>query len=199
MSGISAEEFQAEADAMNAALLGCTVAQLHHARQSRRCLDQSCSKLLDLYPSFCNEHGPIAYEMEVKESKLPGAGLGLFTKVDLSAGDFIALYHADVKVAEGDEENNDYCLEIPSQLHNGVTLVVDAGKVGSTLGRYANDSRDGAQNANFAFQRSERGYMVPFIKALRLIRDGEEIFVSYGQSYWDSHDERGRRVCRRLE
>jgi SET domain-containing protein len=148
--------------------------------------------MLDLYPVFCNEHGPIAYNMEVKASTIPGAGLGLFTLTDLQAGDFVALYHSDVRLVQGEEKNNDYCLEIPPDLHAGVMFMIDASDVGSTLGRYANDSRCSLPNGSYAFQPTPEGYMIPFIKASRAIRAGEEIFVAYGQSYWDAHDRRAR-------
>lgn len=118
----------------------------------------------------------------LKKSKLPGAGKGLFTKIDIAKGTRIVEYKGrlqpwkDVKHEDG---HNAYLFKINSR------IAINALPYKKTLGRYANDARgfirvDGLRNnADYEVEGKRC-----FIDATRKIKKGEEIFVAYGGNFW---------------
>jgi len=125
----------------------------------------------------------IAYRyLSVQKSRLPGAGKGLFTKLDIKKGDRIVEYAGrmrkwiDVKHLDG---HNGYLLRLNR------TTAIDAKPVRSGKGRYANDAMGLARVPGL---RNNAEYLIygdrVFIEATRSIRKGEEILVSYGRSFW---------------
>lgn len=121
-------------------------------------------------------------QLQVKKSTLPGAGLGLFTKVNLPKGAQITEYKGtirwwrEVKKYDG---HNAYLLRV-SRTH-----AIDA-RSSKTFGRFANDAL-GLTRVPRLSNNAE--YVVHglrcFIEATRDIQKGEEILVSYGKEYWD--------------
>ena len=121
-------------------------------------------------------------ELEVKKSTLPGAGLGLFTKSNISKGSRIVEYKGRRtiwKEVENDYKNG-YIYTIDPQ------HVIDAKTYKKALARYANDAR-GMVRKNGT--KNNARYVVDglkvFIEAEKDIYAGSEIFVSYGKEYWD--------------
>src|SRR5688572_23961937 len=121
-------------------------------------------------------------ELEVKKSTLPGAGLGLFTKSNISKGTRIVEYKGRRTVwkeVENDYKNG-YIYTIDPQ------HVIDAKTYKKALARYANDAQ-GMVKKNGV--RNNARYVVDglkvFIQAVKDIPMGSEIFVSYGKEYWD--------------
>ena len=119
----------------------------------------------------------------IKESNLPGAGMGLFTKKFISKGTRITEYlgrHTnwdDVK----DDDHNGYIFYIDDD------HVIDAGKNKKSVARYANDARGitkvkGLTNNTEYTNEDNRIY----IDAVKDIEAGGEIFVGYGKAYWDT-------------
>ncbi len=118
----------------------------------------------------------------VKKSKLPNAGKGLFTKRDIAKGSRIVEYKGklrlwkDVKHLDG---HNGYLMYITRN------AVIDAQPAVKTFGRYANDASGFVKvkglknNAEYVSEGSKC-----YIEALRAIKKGEEIFVSYGKEFW---------------
>jgi uncharacterized protein len=121
-------------------------------------------------------------KLKVKKSQLAGAGLGLFTRVDIPKGEQIAEYKGklqrwrDVKHQDG---VNGYLLRVNR------THAINA-LPSRTPGRYANDASGIARERDL---RNNAEYIVYgtqcFIEAKRDIKKGEEILVSYGKEYWD--------------
>lgn len=120
--------------------------------------------------------------LSVKKSTLPNAGKGLFTKRDIPKGTRIVEYKGrlrawkEVKHLDG---CNAYLMYITRH------AVIDALPATKTLGRYANDAKGfvripGKRNNAEYVSEGKRCY----IEALRTIRKGEEIFVSYGTDFW---------------
>ncbi len=117
----------------------------------------------------------------VKRSQLPGAGKGLFAKIDFSKGDRITEYAGrrrkwkDVKHEDG---YNAYLLRLTR------TTAIDA-RNSKSPGRYANDA---AGLVKIKGLRNNAEYLIYgnkcFIEAIRKIKKGEEIFVSYGKEFW---------------
>lgn len=124
-------------------------------------------------------------QLLVKKSIIPGAGKGLFTRVDIPKGTLIIEYTGEIltwKEAEQmADDRNGYVFFVYS------THVIDAWNHKKSKARYANDARGigrvpGITNNSEYFVHRRRCY----IKALRNIPAGAEILVSYGNEYWQA-------------
>jgi uncharacterized protein len=126
--------------------------------------------------------------ISVKESQLPASGQGLWADRDFRRGDVIVKYDGDrvtwkecVRRNENQEGYGGYYLYINSR------KCIDAQHTLWARGRYANDAAglnrvNGLRNnAKYEVVKGEA-----FIVATRNINAGEEIFVSYGKSYWNT-------------
>lgn len=122
----------------------------------------------------------------VKKSTIPGAGKGLFTKVDIPKDTRIVEYKGrrttwkEVK----DDTSNAYIYTINNN------NVIDAGKTLSALARYANDAKGftrikGVNNNCVYVNDKGRAY----IESVKNIPAGSEIFVDYTQDYWKTMKE----------
>lgn len=121
--------------------------------------------------------------LEIKPSQIPGAGLGLYTRVFIPVGSLVIEYKGIVTTWDEvkDQIDNDYIYYI-SRNH-----VIDAGPTPRSLARYANDAKGLTQmpgiNNNCIFKKIEGRV---FIKARANIEAGSEILVHYGKQYWDT-------------
>ncbi|KAL1511920.1 hypothetical protein AB1Y20_005201 [Prymnesium parvum] len=117
--------------------------------------------------------------VEVRTSRLRGAGLGLFARRDFAPGERLGAYHGRVLSLLQAHllENRDYLMG-----GFGVNTHVDARFAMSSEGRYVNDNFDPAcLNAKFVKDKAEKKAQ---LVATRTIRKGEEIYASYGEHYW---------------
>jgi uncharacterized protein len=119
----------------------------------------------------------------VKRSKLKGAGKGLYTTKDIPRGTKIVQYKGKItKWKEVDDRDglNGYIYYVNRE------HVIDASDTKDALARYANDAKglqrvDGiTNNCTYIIE----GVKV-YIKAMRNIPAGSELFVGYGKEYWD--------------
>lgn len=196
-----------EADRLNMLM------ELHGVTHSNDnlCNAPLCQHSTQLYPWFCNTHGPHAFEMEIKPSTIVDAGMGLFTTHALQRGDFIALYTGDVLFSLEFKEryphdDSAYTLEhsltpivradgkvcmaaaeYAKKLPKGraVPIFIDASHIQSCLARYINDatnSNTGIPNATFV---PYQGKTCPHIIVIAAsdIPAGSEILVEYGSKY----------------
>lgn len=117
----------------------------------------------------------------VDDSTIPGAGKGLFTKIEIPKGTRIVEYKGrrttwkEVK----DDSTNYYIYTINRN------NVIDAQKTLSALARYANDARGftrvkGLANNCVYINEGKKA----FIESVKNIPAGAEIFVDYTQEYW---------------
>lgn len=121
-------------------------------------------------------------QLEVKESSIPGAGMGLFTNKFIAKGTRIIEYKGRIRTwKEVEYEAENYYIFFVSEDH-----IIDASRHKKSIARYINDAR-GLQkkkglknNAVFAID----GLKV-FVESTRNIPEGKEIFVGYGKEYWD--------------
>jgi SET domain-containing protein len=121
-------------------------------------------------------------DLYLKKSKLPGAGLGLFTRTDIPKGKIIVEYKGRLvswpKVKHTDGKNV-YLFKLNSK------LAIDGRPYKKTFGRYANDARGINKIIGL---RNNSEYLVKknkcFISSIRKIHKGEEILVPYGKAYW---------------
>ena len=118
----------------------------------------------------------------MRESSIPGAGLGVFAWRDLEAD----LVLGDYVGEECDEDaDGDYVLYVSGYNSKGkeVEMCVDAeNKETSNWSRYINSVRAGdgrVKNAKFFIRGSGIS-----VKTIRPIKRGEEVLVDYGPEYW---------------
>ncbi|MBL0358198.1 MAG: SET domain-containing protein-lysine N-methyltransferase [Chitinophagaceae bacterium] len=121
--------------------------------------------------------------LKVKDSNLPGAGKGLFTKKFIPKGTLITEHLGKISTwneADHDDGNNAYIYYV-SKNH-----VIDAKDHSGSLAHFTNDARGYKKLIGFTNNSKyvERGKRV-FIEATKDIQPNEEIFVSYGKEYWD--------------
>lgn len=131
---------------------------------------------------------PVPHNLEVKNSTLPEAGLGLFAKCTFERGDKIIEYAAKGKLRPPQVPPNGYELQIRKD------QVLDGRPEGSGLGRYANSCRQVdvaarlCQRNNAKFCVNTRQPRESTIKATMLIKQGEEILVDYGHNFWSMQE-----------
>ena len=119
----------------------------------------------------------------IKRSTLKGAGKGLFTAKDIPKGTKIVEYKGKIttwKEVDDREGLNAYIYYV-NRNH-----VIDARTTKKEFARYANDAKgllrsEGISN-NCTYEIE--GIKV-YIKAMRNIPAGSELFVGYGKEYWD--------------
>jgi uncharacterized protein len=121
-------------------------------------------------------------DLIVKTSSLPNSGKGLFTKVFIPKKTLIVEYQGEICKWKDVEDNfdNGYIYYV-NRNH-----VIDAGNSVKFLARYANDAFGlskikGTRNNS---KYKTKGRQV-FIESVEDIPAGEEIFVSYGEEYWN--------------
>jgi len=121
----------------------------------------------------------------VKKSTIPGAGKGLFTKVDVPKGTWIVEYKGEILTWKEVEKMADHRNGYVFHVFN--THVIDAWNYLKAVARYANDARgisrvEGLTNNSEYHVHKRRCY----IKAIRNIPAGSEILVDYGREYWQA-------------
>jgi uncharacterized protein len=126
-------------------------------------------------------------QLYVRESTLPGAGKGLFTKNLIPKGKRIIEYRGEVmkwKDAEKmADDRNGYVFYITAQ------YVIDAWSFKKELARYANDAKGLTKvkgivtNCEYIIDRKARRC---FITAIADIPARSELFVEYGAEYWEA-------------
>jgi len=119
----------------------------------------------------------------VQQSALPKAGKGLFTTVFIAPGTLIVEYKGNITTWAAVKSNKNF---------NGYVYyinrnhVIDAKPDKKWLGRYANDAKGLCKSKS---KRNNCCYTIinnrVFIKAIKKINAGEELFVGYGKEYWD--------------
>ena len=122
----------------------------------------------------------------VQESQIPNSGKGLFTAIKIYKEEVITLFKGKIlsnKEAEtiAKSGNDQYFIN----LLDGTIL--DSNFV-ECFAKYANDASgfsisDFKNNAKIALDDEDNVCLI----ALKNIKSGEEIFCSYGKSYWKKH------------
>lgn len=118
----------------------------------------------------------------VQESTIPGAGKGLFTKIEIAKGSRIIEYKGRRTVwKEVKNDSTNYYIYTINRNN-----VIDAQKTMSALARYANDAKGltkikGLKNNCVYVNEGKRA----FIEAIRDIPAGGEILVDYTKEYWE--------------
>ena len=137
-----------------------------------------------------------AHGLRIKKSSIPGAGFGLFAERPFAAGEMVAQYTGDRVPLPNDSVGGPYAL----QMRGGAAgWAIDAARVNSGPGRWANDPKDRnnparRRSANVTLARdTQRG--AACLRASQPIAAGDEIFVSYGAAYWRHLVQQQRRIA----
>ncbi|POM73048.1 Hypothetical protein PHPALM_10140 [Phytophthora palmivora] len=117
--------------------------------------------------------------LEVRDSKIPGAGKGLFATKHYARGSTICEYSGVVLPNEAALKLKDKSYLM--KLGNGV--YVDALHCPDVLARYINDCRGHRGGFNVHFQKRPEDGKADVV-AMRDIQPGEELYVNYGRLYW---------------
>ena len=118
----------------------------------------------------------------VKESTIPSAGKGLFTKIDIPKGTRVVEYKGRRTVwKEVKNDSTNYYIYTINRNN-----VIDARRTLSALARYANDAKGltrvkGITNNGVYVNEGNRA----FIETTKDIPAGAEILVNYTKPYWD--------------
>ena len=117
--------------------------------------------------------------VEVRQSRIPDSGNGLFASRDFAPGEPLGEYRGRVlSLLQAHRlEDRDYLMG-----GFGLNSHVDARFALDAPARYVNDHFDKSKlNAEFHKDKARKRAL---LVATRSIRRGEEIYASYGESYW---------------
>ena len=126
---------------------------------------------------------PEAEYLYVQLSRIPGAGQGLFTAIPIHRGEVVAVFEGERLSASEAERRTD------RGEHAYFVTLLDGSTLDSMhtecFAKYANDVEGPGNsrlrnNAVITLDDEDR----PCIMALRTIRAGGEVYVSYGKAYW---------------
>jgi hypothetical protein len=125
----------------------------------------------------CWNHLRSTQSLRIKPSSIAGAGMGLFAERDFRSGEHITDYTGDYHALRHDRDGGPYHLQLTR--HRSI----DAARTNTAAGRWLNDPHGSGQRTNSEFVMNHaRG--TGRIRANRTIAKGDEIFISYGASYW---------------
>lgn len=127
-------------------------------------------------------------DLEIKESKIPNAGKGLFAKAIFKRGQPILEYTGEQITWAQCRKRNEALDGVGAYyFYVSERKCIDALYCLDSLARYANDAAGFVRipgirnNSRFEIIKGK-----PYIVASRTILPGQEIFVSYGRSYWNA-------------
>ena len=124
--------------------------------------------------------------LEVRASRIPNAGDGLFTTREFAAGEVLGEYYGRVLslLQVMKLQNRDYVMGG----FGSINVHVDARFALNSPARYVNDNFDtSALNARFDKLKAQRRAR---LVATRPIKAGEEVYASYGEAYWRAREQR---------
>lgn len=121
----------------------------------------------------------------VKDSQIPNAGKGLFTSIDFEKNEIISIFKGKVlsdKEAQrrADRNIDQYFMELPSG------EIFDCRDT-DCFAKYANDAEGlptKFKNNCYIGMDDENNVV---LVAKKKIKEGDEIFTSYGKEYWKKH------------
>ena len=162
---------------------------------AQRCLGYTktghrCQRKCVIGFEYCSTHLESIKKLKIKNSTLPNAGKGLFVS-DKSKGpndivfkknDKIVEYNGKIKTQEQlDEEYGNYTAPYAMNIR-GTENVIDAGDKRG-VGSLINHKSRTQSNCKFKDTRQNHRTVGVEIVATKSIRNGQELFVSYGDDY----------------
>jgi hypothetical protein len=152
------------------------------AKNGNRCKIKTCFSL-----PFCHIHLPKEYGVKVKQSTIPQAGKGLFATKEFKVNELICpLWGNEKSIQQHDQEygNNNTA---PYSVQLNRNTIID-GSCKRYVGHNANtklnaDGSSSLQRSNAKISINRRSTYKINLKATKTIKEGDEIFVYYGNEY----------------
>lgn len=122
----------------------------------------------------------------VKKSQIPNSGKGVFTKIDIEKDDIITEYTGE-KVSHTIGTARMILKQSNSILYLNKKYFIDSTTDKECKTTFINDA-DGLTKTNYknnVFMVRTNGRI--YVVAKRNIKKGEELFISYGEKYWDKY------------
>lgn len=147
--------------------------------------DEVCNER-EFCESYCAMHGRREMNFDVRDSKIPGAGKGLFAcksdRVKFLKDQIICFYKGEIITTQEanrrypGKNDGDYLFQI-----SGTDYVIDAENKTSCYARYINAAKGSIYKPNVAYEQD--GNQIAIV-ALHDIQDGDEVLVSnYGEGH----------------
>jgi hypothetical protein len=139
---------------------------------------------------YCYQHLKIIKNLQIKKSKVPNSGKGVFTTAAIKRNQNIVPYGG--LLINGDAKNprvkSDYILELTGDKY----IDADPKRCITGIGGLCNmckrsDVRNGycpGNNANFHITKKNGRITGAMVKSTKPIKRGEEIFANYGPEYF---------------
>ncbi len=137
-----------------------------------------CAQSTVVTHPYCAEHSLSELGFWVEKSKVPNAGFGLFTNRKYKKGEVVIEYAGEVITQKAYNERYDKEGYGEYGMTLGKTKVIDARKTSSGLGRYICDAYGSDLKKNVQYEEHDKKIEVV---AIRKIRPGDELLVSYGK------------------
>jgi len=122
--------------------------------------------------------------VRIKESGIPGAGLGLYTTKARRNNERIAKYGDQPYVDHNPRHKGEYVL----QVKQNPPTYVNPFRTTASAGRFANEAKHGDHRRNNAGLGYSNAHHEAFLKAKGGIPAGREVLTTYGansrQNYW---------------
>ena len=144
-----------------------------------------CNKKVCIGGRYCKQHLRFVKGVEIKQSQIIEAGMGVYATKKIPKN-YNILEYIGTRY-ESIEETNPYILQVTN------TMYIDASCPYSCTARFVNNCRPcdkshyklRGNNCKFSINvKTKKAY----IKTTRIIGAGEELFVSYGTSYWKKYN-----------
>lgn len=165
--------------------------------------ERQCKRRTIVRSPYCYQHTPSKLGVQVADSKIEGAGKGLFAARDIQAGERIIEYKGQ-RTTTAPPNTHDY---VTSVKQDNVTTWIDAeDPTKSSVARYMNDCRKKTKGCtkNNAYlyqwtkpssdkrkeQNKPKHRARMYVKARESIPKGAEIYISYGTQYWNENAKR---------
>ena len=152
-------------------------------KNGTRCKKNTCKML-----PTCHIHSKSLYGVVVKTSTIVNSGLGLFAWKEFKKNDTIAPYagqlltkrELDERYGREDKEGDVAPYAVQMSRDKYMDCACERG-----LGAYANAKHSRDNNSRYVINNTNNTVV---LKATRKIREGHEIFVSYGVNYFQANN-----------
>lgn len=151
-------------------------------KSGTRCKNKTCFSL-----PYCSLHVQTEYGIVIKDSTIPGAGKGIFALKQFKKNDIICpIWGMEKSAKQLDKEYGEGTA--PYAIGLTKTKVIDGachryiGQLANTQLRADGQSSLAKSNAVYVASHRSRPYKL-FIQASKKIKEGDEIFVYYGEDY----------------
>lgn len=124
----------------------------------------------------------------VRTSTIPGAGFGCFAEMDFEAYDVVTEYGGVIITEEDNKKNrSDFVFRCSDGTRYDACIVLNPLQ---EQGRFINDAR-GTENENNCTWYECKHVTPPmlYILASKSIKKGEELFIPYGEEYWENRQD----------